>query len=447
MNFTREEILRLGFFSEISEAEQDRIKAFLDEAYPRLAKLKKELQEISTTIAETEHVQSLLKEVRRARIERVRREHAQRKEIKERQETERRQAWSAKKARTPPFLGVGVSGHLQFDGGDDTRLVKQGLPTLKDAEELASLMEIASSELLWLCYERAAASVDHYTRFEIPKKAGGNRLISSPKPKMRAAQRWILDNVLAKLSPAEAATAFRPGASIIKNAEPHVGAAVLVRIDFEEFFPSITFPRVRGLFEGIGYNPGVSTLLSLISTDAPRVKVIFDGQTQFVSMGERCLPQGACTSPALANLISWKLDARITGLVDMSPGRWTYTRYADDLTFSSRDSKANVGWLLGSIRSITSAEGFRINQAKTKIMRAPSRRIVTGLVVDNAIRISRRDLRKLRAFLHRCDKDGLTKVSNETGKDALAVARGRLAFVQMVMPDHAAHLRKSYSWL
>ena len=164
-------------------------------------------------------------------------------------------------------------------------------------------------------------------------------------------------------------------------------------------------------------------------------------------MGERCLPQGACTSPALANLIASKLDARITGLVKTSPSQWKYTRYADDLTFSSCDSDANVGWLLGSIRSIASGEGFLINQGKTKIMRAPSRRIVTGLVVDNEIRISRRDLRKLRAFLHRCDKDGLTQVSNEIGKDALSVARGRLAFVQMVMPDHANRLRKAYSWL
>ena len=154
-----------------------------------------------------------------------------------------------------------------------------------------------------------------------------------------------------------------------------------------------------------------------------------------------------CTSPAVANLITWKLDARIGGLCKVSAGQWSYTRYADDLTLSSRDDEANVGWLLGSIQSIASGEGFRINPAKTKIMRAPSRRIVTGLVVDDEIRLSRRDLRKLRAFLHRCDKDGLAKVSSEIGKDALSVARGRLAFVQMVMPDHAARLRSAYSWL
>jgi RNA-directed DNA polymerase len=447
MNFTREEMLRLGFYTELDESEQERIKAFLDEAYPRLAELKKELEEVSTTIAEMEDVQSILKEVRRTRIERVRREREERKARKELENAARKKAWKAKKSKTPPFLGVGVSANLQFDGGDDKRLLSRDLPSPQDIDDLASSMEISNSELLWLCYERAAATVDHYTRFEIAKKSGGARLISSPKPKMRAAQRWILDNILAKLSPSDAATAFRPGASIIKNAEPHVGSAILVRIDFEDFFPSITFPRVRGFFEALGYNPGVSTILSLISTDAPRVKVNLDGRTQFVAMDERSLPQGACTSPALANLIAWKLDARITGLVQIAPSQWTYTRYADDLTLSSRDCNAKVGWLLGSIQTIASGEGFRINKKKTKIMRAPSRRIVTGLVVDKDIRLSRRDLRNFRAFLHRCDKDGLIKVSGEIGKDALAVARGRMAFVQMVMPDHAIGLRQKYSWL
>jgi RNA-directed DNA polymerase len=447
MNFTREEMLRLGFYSNLDEAEKERLEAFVDEVYPRLAELKKELEDVSTTIAEMEDVQSIIKEVRRKRIERVKREREERKAKKELEAAARKKAWNEKKSKTPPFLGVGVSANLQFDGGDDQKLIKCDLPVLQNVDDLASLMEISNSELLWLCYERAAATVDHYTRFEIPKKSGAVRLISSPKPKMRTAQRWISKNILEMLSPSDAATAFKPGTSIIKNAEPHIGADILVRIDFKDFFPSITFPRVRGYFESLGYNPGVSTILALISTDAPRVKATMDGQTQFVAMGERSLPQGACTSPFLANLIAWKLDARIKGLIKMSPGSWVYTRYADDLTFSSHDIDAQVGWLLGSIKTIASGEGFRINDNKTKIMRAPSRRIVTGLVVDKDIRLSRRDLRKVRAFLHRCDKDGLAKVSREIGKDALAVARGRLAFIQMVMPKLALGLRQKYSWL
>lgn len=447
MNFTREEMLRLGFYSKLDETEKERLTALLDEAYPRLKDLKKELEEVSSNIAEMDDVQSLLKEVRRARIERVRHEREERRTKKIREDAERRKVWNAKKSKAPPFLGVGVSGQLQFEGGDEEKLLSHGIPAPKDVEELGSLIGISNSELLWLCYERAATTVDHYTRFEIPKKSGGKRLISSPKTKMRTAQQWILENILAKLSPSNSATAFRPGSSIIKNAEPHVGSAILIRIDFKDFFPSITFPRIRGFYEALGYNPGVSTILSLLSTDAPRVKVTMDGKTQFVATGERSLPQGACTSPALANLIAWKLDARLLGLAQKSPSTWAYTRYADDLTFSSNDSDAKVGWLLGGVQTIASGEGFRINEKKTKIMRAPSRRIVTGLVVDNDIRLSRRDLRNLRAFLHRCDKDGLTQVSGEIGKDALAVARGRLAFVQMVMPDHAIGLRQKYSWL
>lgn len=446
-NFVREEMLRLGFYSEISEPERQQLTQFLDHAYPRLAELKNELEKIATEIAEIDDVQALLKEVRRTRIKRVKREREKRKARNERQQVKRKAAWLEKKSKNPPFLGIGVSSRLRFQGGDTKILTANELPTPKDAEELALLLNISTSELFWLSYERAATSLDHYTRFEIPKRSGGKRLISSPKPKLRTAQRWIAENILDKLSPAAQATAFRSGASIIKNAEPHLNAAIVVRIDFRDFFPSITYPRVRGYFESLGFNPGVATLLALISTDAPRVKVSFDGKTQYVAMGGRSLPQGACTSPALANLITRKLDARIAGLCQASTDQWTYTRYADDLTFSTQARDANVGRLLGSVQNIVSDEGFRINREKTAVMRAPGRRIVTGLIVEDEIRLSRRDLRRLRAFLHRCDKDGLARVSEEIGKDALAVAHGRLAYVQMVMPEHAGRIRGKYSWL
>ena len=318
---------------------------------------------------------------------------------------------------------------------------------MENVEDLARLMELPASDILWLSYERAASSVDHYTRFEIPKRSGGRRLIASPKSRLRTAQSWISETVLAVRPPSRHATAFRLGASIVQNANAHLNAAIVVRLDIKDFFPSINFRRVRGYFEQMGFNPGVSTVLGLICTDAPRAKVTLDGRVHYVAIGERALPQGACTSPALANLIASPMDMRLAAFAAAISGIWRYTRYADDMVFSSSDENADVGRLLNGVRTIVTAEGFAINDKKTAVMRAPNRQVVTGLLVGEAVRLSRKDLRRLRAFLHRCSRDGIEVVSKEIGKDALAVARGHLAYVSMVMPDYAANLRREIAWL
>ena len=447
-NFVREEMLRLGFLDELLKDEaRAQITKYLDTAYPRLAELKRDLEEVRQKIASVNDVEALLKEVRRRRIERVKRERQERKLRKAEEQSKRSAALAQENRRAPRFLGHGVSAHLRFEGGDEASLSAKGLPVVANLEKLAELMKLDPSELLWLSYERAASTIDHYIRFEIPKKSGGHRLISSPKPKMRHAQSWIAGNILSLLSPSKYATAFRPATSIIDNASPHLNAPVVVKLDLKEFFPSIKFPRLRGYFEYLGFNPGVATILALICSDAPRVKVIFDGRVNYVSMGERGLPQGACTSPALANLIATPLDVRLAGLGKSLEPQWTYTRYADDLTFSSLDKNADVGRLLNAVNRIVVDEGFQVNAKKTAVMRAPGRQVVTGLLVGQTIRLSRKDLRKLRAFLHRCDTEGLSVVSGAIGKDALSVARGHLAYLKMVMPDHAANLKERYQWL
>ena len=446
-NFVREEMLRLGFSSRLSEEERLRIQAFLDHAYPQLRELKKDLAEIRTKIDSIGDFDFLLKEVRRTRIEKVKRQREERKVRKAEEQEQRRHLLAEEKHNTPRFLGHGVSAHLSFLGGDPALLTSKGLPGPENVEQLSELMELDPGEILWLSYERVATSVDHYIRFEIPKKSGGRRLISSPKPKLRVAQAWISENILDRLSPSRHATAFRPGKSIVDNASPHLKAAIVVKADLKDFFPSISFIRVRGYFEFLGFNPGIATILALICTDAPRVKVALDGEVKFVAMGERGLPQGACTSPAIANLIATKLDARLAGLCSALETKWTYTRYADDLAFSCREENGDVGRLLKAIERIVVDEGFQVNATKTTVMRAPGRQLVTGLLVGDQIRLSRRDLRSLRAFLHRCEKEGLGAVSQAIGKDALSVAQGHLAYVTMVMPEHASVLKRRYAWL
>ena len=143
----------------------------------------------------------------------------------------------------------------------------------------------------------------HYHRYEIAKKTGGVRCISAPKPALAAAQRWVLDQILRRLEPEPQAHGFVPGRSIVTNAAPHAGKAVVCNLDLKDFFPSITFRRVKGLFRKLGYGEHVATLLALLCTEPPRVPVELDGKTYHVALGARVLPQGACTSPAITNAL------------------------------------------------------------------------------------------------------------------------------------------------
>ena len=206
---------------------------------------------------------------------------------------------------------------------------------------------------------------------------------------------------------------------------------------------------MKGYFESLGYSDGVSTLLALLCTDAPRVAVSFDGQKRFVAVSERAAPQGACTSPALTNLLCRGLDARLEGAATALG--FVYTRYADDLTFSHLSSDAPVGALLTLVRKIVLEEGLVIHEDKTQVLRERHRQSVTGLVVnggfDGAARVSREDVKRFRALLHCCERDGPDAVSEKMGRDALAYARGFLAWIRATRPAEAEKLTEKYALL
>lgn len=346
---------------------------------------------------------------------------------------------------SPTYLGRRVSSRLQFVGGQPEKLTQHGIPVLSTFTDVAGALDVTPSELMWLVFERGAEGSSHYARFEIPKRAGGQRLISAPKPFLRAAQQWVRVNILAPLPVGPSAAAFRPGLSIVDNARRHSGKACVIRLDLTSFFESVTFPRVRGFFESLGYNPGVSTVLALICTDAPRARVTLDGETHYVIIGERSLPQGGCTSPDLCNLITTRLDARLEGLARKFG--YAYSRYADDLVFSTDDEVAPASTVVSAVTRICKDEGFEVNRQKTRTMRRPNRQLVTGLLVNDGVRLTRKDLRRVRAFLHHCEKRGLEAVSAEIGKDAAAVAKGYFAYIYMVTPSAALKLAEKHPWI
>jgi retron-type reverse transcriptase len=181
-------------------------------------------------------------------------------------------------------------------------------------------------------------------------------------------------------------------------------------------------------------------------TDALRFSAKLEGKQYFVALGERYLPQGACTSPAITNLICRKLDNRLSKLSNKL--EWKYTRYADDMVFSSSNKDADLKHILGLSKKIIGEENFIIHPDKTMVMRGHQRQTVTGVVVNNdEIRISRRDMRNFRAFLHQYEQKGAAEMTKQLGKDATAYGKGYLAFVQMINPAQAEKFKAKYAWL
>jgi hypothetical protein len=222
-------------------------------------------------------------------------------------------------------------------------------------------------------------------------------------PKLKAAQHWILRNIVERLLVHGAAHGFLPGRSTLSNAAVHANPRIVAKLDIKDFFPTITLPRVKGVFRKAGYREQVATLLALLCTESPREVVTHEGQTYYVALGPRCLPQGAPTSPALTNTLCLRLDQRLSGMARRLG--WRYTRYADDLTFSLPDGHAGpprIGTLLGTVRRIVGDEGFTIHAKKTTVSRQGGSQRITGLVVNGpgAPRVPRRLKRRLRAAIH-----------------------------------------------
>lgn len=360
----------------------------------------------------------------------------------------RRQAWEAWKTTHINHLGAGI--HWREEAGADAfdveareeRAKANGLPALESPEALAQALGLPISKLRWFAFHREVDTGTHYRSWEIPKRDGGKRTITSPKKELKEAQRWMLSHVVERLPVHGAAHGFIAGRSILTNARAHQGADVVVKMDIQDFFPSVTWPRVKGLLRKGGLPESTATLLALMATEAPREVVEFRGQTLYVAKGPRSLPQGAPTSPAVTNALCLRLDKRLAALARRLS--FTYTRYADDLTFSWRKASvpkakrgpdAPVAVLCARVKEILEAEGFRLHPDKTRVARKGRRQRVTGLVVNEApegvpaARVPREVVRQLRAAIH-------NREQGRPGRkgESLAQLKGMAAFIHMTDP-------------
>ncbi|MCA9697165.1 MAG: RNA-directed DNA polymerase [Myxococcales bacterium] len=372
----------------------------------------------------------------------------QRKAYKTKREEERKvrrelmaQAWKVYRQHHLVHIGVGVWYHdtADIDRWDiadlEGRRAINELPELKDVHALAKILELPIPRLRWLIYHREVDTGTHYHRWTVPKRSGkGRRLISAPKPDLKRCQTWVARNISEHLPVHGAAHGFLAGRSTLSNAKVHAGAKVVVKFDVRDFYPTVSYRRVKGLFRKAGYGEQVATVLALLCTECPREEIEIGGRVHYVATGVRSLPQGAPTSPSLTNALCVRLDARLTGLASKLGFR--YTRYADDLTFSFHgEGKVPVARLRRAVVDIVAAEGFEVHPDKTRVMRSGGRQKVTGLVINGApegrpeARVPRKVIRELRAAIH-------NREQGKAGKgESLDQLRGLAAYVHMCDPE------------
>ena len=340
------------------------------------------------------------------------------------------------------YLGRDVSFDLGHTASDVQSLRSLGLPEIDDGNQLAKAIGFSSPRLRWLAFHNPSVRSCHYIHFEVAKRSGGVRRLAAPRPHIAACCRWIQSEILSKIPLHPAAHGFVPGMGIVSNAQVHVGQDVVVNMDLADFFPSVTFKRVRGLFRSLGYSGQVATVLALLCTESPRRRVPDRAGDLWTAIGPRQLPQGACTSPTISNLVCRALDRRLTGLCNTLG--WNYSRYADDLSFSARGEPAGrVGYLMHRVRGIVKDEYFCIQPSKTRVQRRSQRQVVTGLVVNDKAGINRETVRRLRAILHRASHEGLAAQNRDDHPDFLAWLKGMIAHVHQADQAKGTELRES----
>jgi hypothetical protein len=331
-------------------------------------------------------------------------------------------------AYNPSGWAFGLYSRRVRGGLDAPALARHRLPVLDDREAVATFLGCANDASLSALLRPGTDPGSAYVEFEVPKATGGTRRIAAPRKRLRDAQRKILDEILAKVPVHDAAHGFRASRSTVTNAAPHVGRAMILKLDLVDFFPSIHYRRVLGLFQRLGYPTEAAEALAGVSTYRPKLP---DGRMVWPGL----LPQGAPTSPAITNLVCRRLDARLAALAKKAGG--TYTRYADDLTFSFSKEPEKIGRFLWFVDQICGQEGFAENTKKRRVFRRSCQQRVTGVVVNEHPAVPRRERRRFRAILANVKKNGL-EAEARGHEDFEAYLRGFAAYVQMVQPELGA---------
>ena len=322
---------------------------------------------------------------------------------------------------------------------------------------LADVLELSDGQLAWLADVRslertvAAERLRNYRYAAVPRRSGLPRVIEAPKLRLKEVQRWILREILDHVPVHDAALGFARGRSVIDHARRHSGQHVLLRLDLADFFASVSAGRVFGIFQTLGYRSDVAHLLTGLTTNTVpahvwevvrRAAVDAAVQPRFWlgrQLATPHLPQGAPTSPALANLAAFRLDRRLAGLAASAGLR--YSRYADDLTFSG--GRLRRGWtgVEALVGEIARAEGFALNAGKSALRTSAGRQQVCGIVVNATPNVPRAQYDRLKAILHNAARDG---PADQGLAGRQAELQGRVAWVASLNPARGEKLQRRF---
>jgi hypothetical protein len=333
---------------------------------------------------------------------------------------------------------------------------------LHSVGDLQALLGLGHSELMWLAdalqLERSVSGerLRHYRYRWATKSNGGVRLIEEPKPRLKHIQKVLVRQVLDHVPAHDAAHGFRPGRSAISYATTHAGQAIVMHLDLEDFFGTVTAGRVFGIFRSCGYPERVAHLLTALTTNsiphslwaaAAHASSPLLADSHF-RLGQHLrhphLPQGAPTSPALANLSAYRLDLRLSGLAQTSG--IVYSRYADDLALSSTTplARPQVERLVRFVEGIAVQEGFRVNPFKTFFQRSSQRQRLAGLVVNHRPNVDRREYDQLKAILHNAVRDDPQSQNRSHHPHFRSHLLGRISRIKHLNPDRGERLLAAY---
>jgi RNA-directed DNA polymerase len=324
------------------------------------------------------------------------------------------------------------------------------LPVIESTGELAGWLGLTPGELDWfadlkaLGCKRGRPRLRHYHYRVLDKAYGAIRLIEAPKPRLKALQKRILTGILDRIPPHPAAHGFVPHRSVKTFVAPHVGQRVVLRMDLRDFFGSIGGARVQTVFRTMGYPETVADLLGGITTNAaPRDLWAHPAENREARMlyARPHLPQGAPTSPALANVCLYRADCRLSGLAESAAAR--YTRYADDLAFSGgAEFDRRVERFAAHAAAILREEGFAVHHRKTRIMRQGVRQHLAGVVANQVPNVRRSDFDRLKAILTNCVRHGPASQNRDARVDFRSHLVGRVSYVAMIHPAKGKRLRE-----
>lgn len=320
---------------------------------------------------------------------------------------------------------------------------------IESTADLARVLEISHEELDNAL--RLSRSPHAYRVLVLRKQSGGLRLVEQPQDALRVLQRRILRSVLGNTDLHPAAHGFVRGRSALTHAAQHRGRRLVLRLDIADFFTSIAAGRVHSAYLRLGVPPRVATVLTALSTSLQRAGALRGALRRHDPLAaqtgiEECvrdwqqtlcvphLPQGAPTSPTLANWIAYRLDQRLSGLAAAWGMR--YSRYADDLTFSTDAADCNAARFIDQARSIVASEGWVLNERKTLVMPQSGRQRVTGIVVNETLNLCRKDYDALKAAVHR----HVNAAQRDTQEHAQLL--GRIAWLARFRPERAERLRQ-----